>query len=322
VKIHFTPFKKSNTMKKVLGSIIFSFFAIATLYAQQDAQYTNYMYNTMNINPAYAGSRGNLSVFGLHRTQWVGLDGAPTTNTFAIHSPFRESNVGVGLSFMNDVIGPSDESTISADFSYTINTSDTYKLAFGLRATAHLLNVDFSKLHIYNQGDALAQYNIDNRFSPNFGAGAYWYSENTYLGISIPNMLETQHFDKSQVTYSATSVPYERMHYHIIGGKVLDINPDIQFKPAFLAKIVQGAPLQLDLSANFMFQEKFTIGAAYRWDAAMSALAGFQVNDNWFIGYGYDAEVTKLANYNSGSHELFLRYEFSRKKQVVSPRFF
>ncbi len=309
-------------MKKVLESIIFSFFAIATLYAQQDAQYTNYMYNTMNINPAYAGSRGNLSVFGLHRTQWVGLDGAPTTNTFAIHSPFRESNVGVGLSFMNDVIGPSDESTISADFSYTINTSDTYKLAFGLRATAHLLNVDFSKLHIYNQGDALAQYNIDNRFSPNFGAGAYWYSETTYLGISIPNMLETQHFDKSQVNYSATSVPYERMHYHIIGGKVLDINPDIQFKPAFLAKIVEGAPLQLDLSANFLFQEKFTLGAAYRWDAAMSALAGFQVNDNWFIGYGYDAEVTKLANYNSGSHELFLRYEFSRKKQVASPRFF
>jgi type IX secretion system PorP/SprF family membrane protein len=319
-KLH--PFKKSNTMKKVLGSIIFSFFAITMLHAQQDAQYTNYMYNTMNINPAYAGSRGNLSVFGLHRTQWVGLDGAPTTNTFAIHSPIRDSNVGVGLSFMNDVIGPSDESTISADFSYTINTSDTYKLAFGLRATAHLLNVDFSKLHIYNQGDALAQYNIDNRFSPNFGAGAYWYSETTYLGISIPNMLETQHFDKSQVNYSATSVPYERMHYHIIGGKVLDINPDIQFKPAFLAKIVQGAPLQLDLSANFLFQEKFTLGAAYRWDAAMSALAGFQVNDNWFIGYGYDAEVTKLANYNSGSHELFLRYEFSRKKQVASPRFF
>jgi type IX secretion system PorP/SprF family membrane protein len=309
-------------MKKVLGSIIFSFFAITMLHAQQDAQYTNYMYNTMNINPAYAGSRGNLSVFGLHRTQWVGLDGAPTTNTFAIHSPIRDSNVGVGLSFMNDVIGPSDESTISADFSYTINTSDTYKLAFGLRATAHLLNVDFSKLHIYNQGDALAQYNIDNRFSPNFGAGAYWYSQNTYLGISIPNMLETQHFDKTQVAYSATSVPYERMHYHIIGGKVFDINSDIQFKPAFLAKIVQGAPLQLDLSANFMFQEKFTLGAAYRWDAAMSALAGFQVNDNWFIGYGYDAEVTKLANYNSGSHELFLRYEFSRKKQVASPRFF
>ncbi len=309
-------------MKKVLASIIFSFFAVAMLHAQQDAQYTNYMYNTMNINPAYAGSRGTMSVFGLHRTQWVGLEGAPTTNTFAIHAPFRDSNVGLGLSIMNDAIGPSDETTISADFSYTIETSYTYKLAFGIRATAHLLNVDFTKLNIYDPNDVLAQYNIDNRFSPNFGVGAYWYSDNTYFGLSIPNMLETKHFDKGQAQYNATSVANERMHYHFIAGRVFDINSNIQFKPAFLAKIVEGAPLQLDFSANFLLQEKFTLGAAYRWDAAMSALAGFQVNDNWFIGYGYDMEVTKLANYNSGSHELFLRYEFSRKKQVASPRFF
>jgi type IX secretion system PorP/SprF family membrane protein len=309
-------------MKKVLASIIFSFFAIAMLHAQQDAQYTNYMYNTMNINPAYAGSRGTMSVFGLHRTQWVGLEGAPTTNTFALHAPFRDSNVGLGLSIMNDVIGPSDESTISADFSYTIETSYTYKLAFGIRATAHLLNVDFTKLNIYDPNDVLAQYNIDNRFSPNFGVGAYWYSDNTYFGLSIPNMLETKHFDKGQAQYNATSVANERMHYHFIAGKVFDINSDIQFKPAFLAKIVEGAPLQLDFSANFLFNEKITLGAAYRWDAALSGLAGFQVNDNWFIGYGYDSEVTKLANYNSGSHELFLRYEFSRKRQVTSPRFF
>lgn len=292
------------------------------LQAQQDAQYTNYMYNTMNINPAYAGSRGTMSVFGLHRTQWVGLEGAPTTNTFAIHAPFKDSNVGLGLSIMNDVIGPSNESTISADFSYTIETSDRYKLAFGLRATAHLLNVDFTKLNIYDPNDVLAQYNIDNRFSPNFGVGAYWYSDNTYFGLSIPNMLETKHFDKGQAAYNASSVANERMHYHFIAGKVFDIHPSVQFKPAFLAKMVEGAPLQLDFSANFLFNEKITLGVAYRWDAAMSMLAGFQLNNNWFIGYGYDMEVTKLANYNSGSHELFLRYEFSRKKQIVSPRFF
>lgn len=309
-------------MKKFLGNIIFSFCVFGTIQAQQDAQYTNYMYNTININPAYAGSRGTMSLFGLHRAQWVGLEGAPTTNTFSIHTPIKESNVGLGLSIINDVIGPSTENSISADFSYTINTSDTYKLALGIRATANLLNVDFTKLNIYNQGDVLAQYNIDNRFSPNFGIGAYWYSDNTYFGLSIPNMLETQHFDKGQAQYSASSVPYERMHYHFIAGKVFDLNSSLQFKPAFLAKMVEGAPLQLDFSANFLFQEKFTLGAAYRWDAALSALAGFQVSDNWFIGYAYDSEVTKLANYNSGSHELFLRYEISRKKQVVSPRFF
>lgn len=309
-------------MKKVLTSIVFSFFALGTLHAQQEAQFTNYMYNTININPAYAGSRGTTSIFGLHRTQWVGLEGAPTTNTFAIHAPFKDTNIGLGLNVINDAIGPSEENTISADFSYTINVSDTYKLAFGLRGTAHLLNVDFSKLNIYNQGDVLAQYNIDNQFSPNFGVGAYWYSEDTYFGFSIPNMLETKHFDKGQAQYNASSVPYERMHYHFIAGKVFDIHPSIQFKPAFLAKMVEGAPLQLDLSANFLINEKFTVGAAYRWSAAMSVLAGFQVSNNWFIGYGYDSDVTKIANYNSGSHELFLRYEFARKKQVMSPRFF
>ena len=113
------------------------------------------------------------------------------------------------------------------------------------------------------------------------------------------------------------------MHYYFIGGYVFDLSDNIKFKPAFLSKVVSGAPLQLDLTANFMFNEKFILGAAYRWDAAMSGLAGFQINQNWMIGYAYDAETTKLANYNSGSHEIFLRYEFKGKKEkVVSPRFF
>jgi type IX secretion system PorP/SprF family membrane protein len=302
--------------------LMFSFFVVFLAQAQQDAQYTNYMYNTMNINPAYAGSRGTTSLFGLHRTQWVGLVGAPTTNTFAIHSPLRDSNLGMGLTIMNDVIGPSDESTVSIDFSYTIPTSDRFKLAFGFRATAHLLNIDFTKLNIFNPGDVLAQYNIDNRFSPNFGAGMYWYSDRTYVGLSIPNFLETSHFDRWRNDMGAASVAKERMHYHLIGGHVFDVNYAIQFKPAFLVKVVEGAPLQLDLSANFLFHEKFTLGLAYRWDAAMSGLAAFQVSQNWMIGYAYDMEVTKLSDYNSGSHEFFLRYEFGRNKRVVSPRFF
>lgn len=302
--------------------LMFSFFVVFLAQAQQDAQYTNYMYNTMNINPAYAGSRGTTSLFGLHRTQWVGLVGAPTTNTFAIHSPLRDSNLGMGLTIMNDVIGPSDESTVSIDFSYTIPTSDRFKLAFGFRATAHLLNIDFTKLNIFNPGDVLAQYNIDNRFSPNFGAGMYWYSDRTYLGLSVPNILETTHFDRWQNSMGATSVASERLHYHLIGGHVFDLNYAIQFKPAFLLKVVEGAPLQLDLSANFLFYEKFALGLAYRWDAAMSALAAFQVSQNWMIGFAYDMEVTKLSYYNSGSPEFFLRYEFGRNKRVVSPRFF
>ena len=286
--------------------------------AQQDSQYTNYMYNTINVNPAYAGSRGVMSIFGLHRTQWVGLDGAPVTNTLSVNTPINNSNFGLGISFVNDRIGPSDENAISADISYTIQTSETYKLSFGIKGTANLLNVDYTKLDRYDLTDPQFQNNIDNEFSPNIGAGIYFHSDKLYAGLSVPNFLETEHFDDN---VSATA--RERMHYYFIGGYVFDLSPTVKFKPAFLSKMVSGAPLQLDLTANFMFNEKFVLGAAWRWDAALSGLVGFQVSEGWFIGYGYDAETTKLANYNSGSHEIFLRYEFKGKSEkVVSPRFF
>jgi type IX secretion system PorP/SprF family membrane protein len=302
---------------------IFVLLVAASSYAQQDSQFTNYMYNTININPAYAGSRGVLSVFGLHRNQWVGLDGAPVTNTFSINSPINNSNFGIGVSIINDRIGPSDENSISVDVSYSVKTSEKYKLSFGIKGTANLLNVDFTKLNIYNPGDVLAQYNVDNRFSPNVGAGVYFHSDKTYFGFSVPNMLETKHFDKDQTSLSAESVASERMHYYFIAGHVIDLNTSVKFKPALLTKIINGAPLQVDMSANFLINDKFTAGLAYRWDAAFSALAGFQISDSWFIGYGYDMEVTKLANYNSGSHEIFLRYElFKNYDKVVSPRFF
>lgn len=286
-------------------------------YAQQDAQYTQYMYNTINVNPAYAGSRGVLSVFGLHRTQWVGLDGAPTTNAFSLNSPIDNSNLGVGLSFVNDKIGPTVENTISADLSYTIRTSETYKLSFGVKGTANLFNLDVTKLNPQNPGDPLLQ-DLDNDFSPNVGAGAYLHSDKLYLGVSVPNFFETKRYDDNDV-----AVYKERMNLYFIGGYVFDLTPSLKFKPAFLTKVVEGAPLQLDVSGNFLINEKFVLGAAWRWDAAVSAMAGFQITDGLFIGYGYDLETTKLANYNSGSHEVFLRFElFKKQEKIVSPRFF
>jgi type IX secretion system PorP/SprF family membrane protein len=282
------------------------------------------MYNTVNINPAYAGSRGVMSIFGLYRNQWVGLDGAPVTSAASLNTPIGNSNIGLGLSFINDRIGPSDETSISADVSYSIPTSETWKLSFGLKATANLLNVDFTKLNIYNPADPRFQNNVDNKFSPNVGAGIYFHSNKSYIGLSVPNFLETKHFDENtSLNNSASFVARERMHYYAIAGHVFNLSPSIQFKPAALAKVVQGAPLQLDISGNFLFNEKFTVGAAYRWSAAMSAMVGFQASENWFIGYAYDMETTKLADYNSGSHEIFLRYElFNNYDRVVSPRFF
>lgn len=298
------------------------FFCI-DIYSQQDSQFTQYMYNTININPAYAGSRGVMSVFGLYRNQWVGLDGAPVTMAGSFNTPIANSNIGLGLSVLKDEIGPSDETSISADISYSIPTSERFKLSFGVKATANLLNIDFTKLNIYNPTDPRFQNSVDNRFSPNVGAGLYFHSDKTYLGVSVPNILETKHFDQSSTSNSASFVATERMHYYFIAGHVFYLSPSLQFKPAVLTKMVQGAPLQVDVSGNFLINEKLTLGVAYRWDAAMSAMAGFQVNDSWFIGYGYDLETTKLGNYNSGSHEIFLRYElFQNYDRVISPRFF
>jgi type IX secretion system PorP/SprF family membrane protein len=292
-------------------------------YAQQDAQFTQYMYNTININPAYAGSRGVLSAFLLHRTQWVGLDGAPVTNTASINTPINGTNIGLGVGIINDRIGPSDENNISVDFSYTIPTSDSYKLSFGVKGSANLLNVDFTKLNTYNPADPRFQNNIDKKFSPNVGAGVYFHSENTYVGLSVPNFLETKHFDGVANSSAASFIASERMHYYFIAGHVFDLTGSIKFKPSVLAKVVAGAPLQVDLSGNFLINEKFVVGAAYRWSAAMSLMVGFQASDSWYIGYGYDLDTTKLANYNSGSHEIFLRYElFNKVDKIISPRFF
>ena len=291
------------------------FTAIAS-FAQQDAQFTQYMYNTININPAYAGSRGAMSIFALHRTQWVGLDGAPVTNAVSLNTPINGSNLGLGVSLINDKIGPTHENTISADLSYTIPASETFKLSFGIKATANLFDLDVSKLNPVDAGDPSLQ-NF-NKFSPNIGAGIYLHSDKAYVGLSIPNFIESKRYDDNEV-----AIFKEKINYYLIAGYVFDLSSSVKFKPAVLTKMVEGAPLQLDMSGNFMFNDKFVVGVAYRWSAALSAMVGFQVSEGLYIGYGYDRETTNLENYNSGSHELFLRYEiFKNNNKITTPRFF
>ena len=301
-------------MKTILT--IICAFILQSMYSQQDSQYTQYMYNTPLVNPAYAGSRETITAFLLHRNQWVGLEGAPVTNNFSINMPVGDSNFGVGLNFVNDEIGPVSENEISADLAYFIQVSENYKLSLGLKGTANLFQLDVNKLRIFDPSDPQFQ-NVDTEFSPNVGAGLYLFSDKTYFGLSVPNFFESYRYNDNNV-----EITKEKMHFYFIAGHVFTLSPNIDFKPAVLSKIVEGAPLQADVTANFLFFDKLTLGAAYRWDASVSALAGFQISDSWFIGYGYDLETTKLANYNSGSHEIFLRYEFFNRSRVSAPRFF
>lgn len=285
-------------------------------YAQQDAQFTQYMYNTINVNPAYAGSRGALSIFALHRTQWVGLDGAPVTNAVSMNTPINGSNVGLGISIINDRIGPTHENTISADISYFIRTSETFKLSFGIKATGNSFDLDQTKLNPVDATDpSLLNF---NKFNPNIGAGVYLHSDKAYVGFSIPNFIESKRYNDNEV-----AIFKEKINYYLIAGYVFDLDDSIKFKPALLTKMVSGAPLQVDVSGNFMFNDRFVVGVAYRWSAALSAMVGFQISDGLFIGYGFDNETTNLKNYNSGSHEVFLRYEiFNNISKITTPRFF
>ncbi len=242
-------------MKKI---VLILLFCSAVSFAQQDAQFTQYMHNTININPAYAGSRGVMSIFGLYRTQWVGLDGAPETGTISLNTPVNNSNVGLGFSLINDKIGPTNETNFSVDFSYSIPTSATAKLSFGIKGSGNVFNLDPNKLQMEDQGDPQFS-DFKNKFSPNVGAGVYYHSDKGYVGLSVPNFIETNRYDDNE-----TAIFKEQINYYLIAGYVfnLDRYEMIKFKPAVLAKMVEGSPLQVDASANFMFNDKFVAGVS------------------------------------------------------------
>ncbi len=297
----------------------------SSVNAQQDAQYTTYMFNTLSVNPAYAGSRGQFSAAALYRSQWVGLDGAPETFNLNVHSPIRESKVGYGISVISDNIGEGtiQETDIDAIISYTIDVADDAKLSFGLKAGGSFLGVDFTKLRNFDD-EIVNANNVNNRFIPNFGLGAYYHTDKFYAGLSAPNVLQTEFFNNENRN-DVNFLNEERINFYLITGYVWDLNSNVKFKPAGLLKAVGGAPLQVDLSANFLFNDKFWLGAAYRFDAAISGLVGFQISDQLMLGLAYDRETTELGGtqFNDGSFEVFLRFELVKSfEKLVSPRFF
>lgn len=295
---------------------------IASANAQQDPQYTQYMLNGIVINPAIAGSRGVSTISGLHRSQWIGLEGAPTTQTLNFNAPVSK-RVGIGLSVVNDAIGngTQQETYFDAVFSYTIPVSEEGNLAFGINAGGDWLSVDFTKL--VNYGVETNLPNIDRKFSPTVGLGTYFYTEQYFIGLSVPSLLETEHFDNSGETNSY--IAKQRMNFYLMSGAVFELNYNTKLRPAILVKAVSGAPVQIDLSASFLFNDRFSVGAAYRLDAAFSALFGLQITNEFMAGLAYDIETTALGStqFNDGSFEVFLRYDFlNRFRKKATYNFF
>ncbi len=285
--------------------------------AQQDAQYTQYMYNMNVLNPAYAGSKtGTLSISFLGRSQWAGIPGAPQTATISVHSPITK-RMGLGLSVLADKIGPVNEQFVFADYSYTIPMGYYDNLAFGVKAGISLLNASLIDLETILD-DVNFDENIGNA-QPNFGFGAFYYSDIYYVGLSIPNLLKTTYLEKEGGVVTDLS---KQAHIFLTGGYVFDLSYEWQFKPSFMAKATQGTPLSVDLSANFLFDETYEMGACYRWDDSVSLMLNARVSDNLRIGYSYDFTTTELSKFNSGTHELMILFDLLTTYDIVSPRFF
>lgn len=306
--------------------LAFAFGLIWNVTAQQDPQFTQYMYNQKIINPAYAtGNQQEINVGALYRSQWVGIEGAPSTASLFVHYPVSE-RIELGLSFTNDDIGNVvTENNIYADFAYILPVSEQGKLSLGLKAGVTLFDANFDGFTLQSGGndtDAAFRDNINQTF-PNLGAGAFYYTDRFYAGLSAPNLLTTQHLENEN---GVQNTGVENVHLFLTSGYVLDVNDAIKLKPAFLLRGVQGAPLTLDVTANVLFNDKFEAGLAYRVGDAVSGLVNYRIAPNLRVGYAYDYTLSNLGNFNTGSHEVMILFNIKSKAWDRgfdrSPRFF
>ncbi|MBC2844754.1 PorP/SprF family type IX secretion system membrane protein [Winogradskyella flava] len=310
----------SKTLKYSLSFLIL-IMGLST-HAQQDPQYTQYMYNMSVLNPAYATDDGSLINVGLlYRTQWAGSVGGPTTGTLFAHSTLTNRLEG-GISIIHDEIGDVVKQTNAfVDIAYVLPVGEMSKLSFGIKAGATFFSTDFNGF-VYSDPlpDPAFAENLSRTF-PNIGAGLFYFTENYYLGLSAPNLFESKHLDEDSGIVTQGS---ENIHLFFTGGYVFQINDNLKLKPAIMSKYVGGSPLSFDFTTNVLINEKIEIGAAYRFDDSLSGLVNLAITPSIRVGYAYDYTLSNLGKFNSGSHEIFLLFNISKfgKGYDKSPRFF
>lgn len=289
--------------------------------AQQDPMFTQYMHNPVTINPAYAGSRGALNFVAMHRQQWVGIEGAPKTLVFSVNSPFINYNVGLGLSIIQDEIGPLKITGISTAYSYNLRISPKLKLAFGLNGGANMYVFDImGSRGSEKETDMLADAYF-KKVLPNFGVGSFLYSDRFYAGLSIPKMIKNSISDDPNNNQILNK---EERHFFFIGGVVLDVSENIKFKPSTTVRIVVGSPVSAELSAAFLLHNKLWLGSMFRYGDSVGALAKFDLTDDLSVGYSFDYTMSDLRKYNNnGTHEVFFSFDIAiHNKKTLSPRYF
>ncbi len=295
-------------MKQVLLCLIMSFM-FALCFAQQDAMFTHYMYNTIAVNPAYAGSRESFSFTLLHRTQWLDFPGAPQTQTFSCHSPIMGGRNNIGFSVIHDEVGPVNTYGATVDYAFKISFPKHRYLSFGMKLGAENFNISMDEADTYDyQGEIIDE---SSSVLPNVGFGLYYYSDLFYIGASSPRLVKNYYKYEDEGYFAQ-----EERHYYLISGGLIKLDRETKFKPTTLVKMTQGAPVSIDLTTEFLFEDKFSLGAFFRIGDAVGILASVEVFPQLMLGYSFDwSYVNETVAYNNGSHEIILRYDIPKKKK-------
>lgn len=286
-------------------------------YGQQRPFFTQYMYNTMSVNSGYVGSTDNMEITSLVRSQWGGFDGAPETQTINFISPLGNKGLAMGVNIVNDKIGPVSQQSIEGSLAYKIRVNRNSELSFGLNFGGNFFSADWSKGR-YQSTDVVFNENINSKFLARLGVGLYYYTDTYYVGFSIPNFLKSNFYNDIN-----ESVGTEDLTYYGIAGIVLEASENIKFKPAVLTTITPGAPVVVDLSGTVFLNDKFSLGLSHRFGDAISGLLGIEISNTLTFGYSYDlTSATDLQNYNSGTHEVFLKYSINKRGDRQTRRLF
>lgn len=291
--------------------------------AQQEVMISQYMSNGLYVNPAYAGSHKYIDVSALYRTQWTGLEGAPTSQYIGVDAPLADETMGVALTLINDKIGDSRQTEVAANWSYhlLLNESGTTKLSFGLKAGFSAFNANLTQTKVFDSGDPIFNNNINNEFVPKFGVGTYIYNPKWYAGFAIPTIFAAD--NNLDYDINGGDSRYFERHYYLTGGYVFKANENLKIKPSLFLRYQAQAPVQVDINCNILLNNAFWIGASYRTNDALVAILEYNFDNVLRIGYSYDFTITEIATYSNGSHEVSLGYRFGKDPvKTKTPRYF
>ena len=292
-------------------------------YCQQDILVSQYMFNHLLLNPAYAGSKDYMMATLLYRKQWVDFKGAPTTQVASLHAPIGLTNFGWGALVSHDKIGVTDRTDVYANAAYHLPVGNKLKLSMGIRAGGGFYSYKNSDLIYWDANDPAFAGDRTSTFLPNIGAGVYLYGNKFYAGLSVPTIISYDPTKSLSINSNGTIVPRQVRHYFATTGVALELNPNVVFKPSVLVKYVQNAPVEADFNASVLLSQILWIGASYRTNDSFVALLEFQLTKQLRFGYSYDFTTTDVKNYSNGSHEIMLGYDFGYDiMKIKTPRYF